>query len=187
MKFTCKMLKKSDRKNAAPAVTLCSGFTLIEVLTVVIIIGILATLAYSSLMELIFTSRAKETAQTIRSFTERALMDAKRKKGTVKITMNVNNITAQIYNDDGTLANEISEVLSLGYTPDNNASVAGTSSFGATGATSELRFGLSGISKEGNFAACGTRGYCGAAVKTATNNSFVAFIRKGTGKDWEPL
>jgi len=44
-------------------------------MVVIVIIGILATLAYSSLVDLISTNRAKETAQTMRSFAERALIE----------------------------------------------------------------------------------------------------------------
>jgi len=148
---------------------------------VVIIIGILAMLAYSSLTELISTNRAKETAQTIRSFTERALMDAKRKNEKVTIELKENNITATVNNTE--VANQ---PLSAGYRPQEIAPVSGKDAF-KNKETSELRIGLSGISKQGYFVACDGRGYCGGAVKTNDENSFRAYIRRGANANWEAL
>jgi prepilin-type N-terminal cleavage/methylation domain-containing protein len=185
MNFACKMSKKPALKKAGAAVSpyRCrrGGFTLIEVMVVVIIIGILATLAYSSLTDLIFTNRAKETAQTIRSFTERALMDAKRKNDSVTIELIENNIRAIMSK------NEVArEFLGTGYQPKLIEPVPGKNAFQNT-VTSKLRIGLSGVSTEGYLVACGAKDYCGGAVKLANENSFKAYIRKGTGKPWEAL
>jgi len=148
---------------------------------VVIIIGILAALAYSSLTELIFTNRAKETAQTIRSFTERALMDAKRQNELVTIALNGNNIIATV---NGSVV--ASQPLSAGYQPQQIAPVSGKDAF-KNSESSEFRIGLSGISREGYFVACDTRNYCGGAVKTNDENSFRAYIRRGANANWEAL
>ncbi|MDR3001947.1 MAG: prepilin-type N-terminal cleavage/methylation domain-containing protein [Fibromonadaceae bacterium] len=158
------------------------GFTLIEVLTVVVIIGILAVLAYASLTDLIFTNRAKETAQTIRSFTERALVDAKRRNETTTISIVGNEIRSTV----GTTV-VAREALGSGYAGFNIAPVEDLTNPFANSVQSELRIGLSGISGQGYFVACGARGYCGGAVKKITENSFKPYIRKGTGKDWEEL
>ena len=62
-----------------------------------------------------------------------------------------------------------------------------------SGADSQLKIGISGIAKEDNpaqnegyFAACDAKGYCGAAVKVKSKNSFVACIKKPKS-NWEAL
>lgn len=155
-------------------------------LAVVIIIGILSALAYASLMELIFTNRAKETAQTMRTFAERALAEGKRIGSDVTISLNGSSIQYTIAGN----TTPISEPLNGGYnkaatTAPNCVEFAGTDF--ATGVTSEFRIGLSGITEEGYFAVCGGRDYCAAAVKTKSNNSFIACIKKRGATDWEVL
>jgi len=159
------------------------GFTLLELMVVVIIISILATLGYASISEIIFTNRAKKTAQTIRTFTERALMDAKRQNISVKISIKDNAIIAA----DATTNAEISrEALSQGFSVQNDPPVPGKEDF-KNDIQSQIRIGLSGIAKEGYFAACGFKGYCGGAVKFANENSLKAYIKKGNDANWEAL
>jgi len=158
-----------------------NGFTLVELMVVIVIIGILATLAYANIIDMILTNRAKETAQTIRTFTEKALMDAKRKNETATIRLEGNNIKAKI----GTSA-EVSEALSQGYLPKEIAPVNGKDAF-KNSVNSENRIGLSGISKEGYLVACGFKDYCAGAVKLSSENSFKAYIRRGASASWEPL
>jgi len=152
-------------------------------MAVVVIIGILSSLAYASLIELIFTNRAKETAQTMRVFAERALAEGKRQGKEVKIELDDGNIRYLI---DGNVVS--SEPLSGGFSGSNEPETdpPGTDNFN-TGITSEFRLGLSGISKEGFFVACGARSYCAAALKTKSNNSLVAYIKRGTLAEWEAL
>jgi len=168
---------------------ICRGFTLLEVMVVVIIIGILATLAYSSLTEMIFINRAKETAQTIRTFTERALIDGKRMNKDVKISIVGNEIKAETEEKNGanvTYAKIASETLSQGFSePPTSPPVNGLNSFNG-GVKSQIRIGLSGIAETGYFAAC-FKGYCGGAVKLANENSFKTYIKKGSKFDWEVL
>ncbi|GBU24881.1 hypothetical protein R83H12_01516 [Fibrobacteria bacterium R8-3-H12] len=155
-------------------------------MVVIVIIGILATLAYSSLIDVIFANRAKETAQTIRTFTERSLMDAKRQNKQVRISISGNAITAADIGANG--ATISSEALSQGFSPAADSPVEGLGDdcFKNTVET-QIRIGLSGIDKEGYFAACGFKGYCGGAVKLANENSLKAYVKKGTGKQWEAL
>jgi len=162
------------------------GFTLIEVLIVILIIGILATLAYSSLTELIFINRAKETAQTIRTFTERASMDAKRMNKPVRIRI-VNN--AIIADTIGTTTYKTisSENLSQGFSASSATQVAADINICLNDSVkTEVRIGTSGITKAGYFAAC-FKNYCGGAGKKQNENSFKAYIKKGANASWETL
>jgi len=169
-------------QTAAPAVNPKNAFTIIEVLVVVVIIGILSGLAYASLADMIFSNRAKETAHVIRSFTERALTDAKRQNQQVKIELKNNTIIATM---NGTVV--ANETLGSGYKPEPGMSIGGINTSFNDGVLSEFRIGLSGISGQGYFAACDTRKYCGGAVKSAGENGFKAYIRKGGNATWEAL
>ncbi|MCL2102149.1 MAG: hypothetical protein FWH22_10615 [Fibromonadales bacterium] len=142
-------------------------------------------------MDIIFTNRAKETAQTMRTFVEKSLAEAKRQGETVNIRLDNN---GQIIATIGTASQ--SQSLSSGYSinaanpieeclPKENAN--NSEDFGAGGAISAWRPGLSGISGSGYFTACGARDYCGAAVKVETVNTFIACIKRGRNARWEKL
>jgi len=158
-------------------------------MVVVIIIGILASLAYSSLMELVSTNRAKETAQTLRTFAERALSEGKRLNKPVRIRIDKNTIIAETEEINGTTTTYTkiaSETLGQGFSASCPAITGFNTCFNA-GTTSQVRIGISGITEEGYFAACDSRGYCGGAVKSVAENSFKAQIRRGNGADWRAL
>ncbi|MDR1813000.1 MAG: prepilin-type N-terminal cleavage/methylation domain-containing protein [Candidatus Fibromonas sp.] len=162
-----------------------AAFSLLELLVVIIIIGILSALAYANLMELIFTNRARETAQTMRTFVERALAEGKRQDKPVTITLSGNNITYTINSQT------VSEPLSGGFVgasdvPKKDCESNLTKSFNG-GITPEPRIGISGIDEDGYFVACDPKGYCGAAVKVKSKNSFVACIKRAKPPKWEAL
>jgi len=182
-----------ERQTAAPAVIPSppspskSAFTLIEVMVVVLLIGILSSLAYSSLMDLIFANRARETAQVIRSFTEKSIAEAKRMGTPVRIYLNAEDIVA----DTGTAPNakEFSRMaLSSGFRMNTSlGSINGIATYANASVSSDF-LGVSGVTTAGYLAACGARSYCGAAVKFANENSFKAHIRKGASpRPWEAL
>jgi prepilin-type N-terminal cleavage/methylation domain-containing protein len=156
---------------------------MLELMVVIVIVGILATLAYSGLTEVIFVNRAKETAQTIRTFTERALMDAKRQDKVVNISISGTKIIAT---DNATKKEIYSETLQ-GFSATPSPPVSSISNCFNGGVDSKVRIGISGIAEEeGYFAAC-FNGYCGGTAKLKNENSFKAYIRKGSNKPWEAL
>ena len=164
---------------------------------VVVIIGILSTLGYSSLTEIIFTNRAKETAQTIRTFAERALAEGKRqnKEVELELILGQSSIQYKIIEADGTsgtppvitaLGNNFSNPSSGNLTCGDASNVV---PFGDNRVRSKLMTGLSSLEtakKEGYFAACDAKGYCGAAIKVDSKNSFIACIKRKSG-NWEVL
>jgi len=159
---------------------------LLELMAVIVIIGILSALAYAGLMEMIFTNRAKETAQTMRVFAERALAEGKRQSKSVEISLKNNDI---VYSIDNKVTSR--EPLSKGFTPGNANPNCVQSEDALTnfndGETSEFKIGISGMTTPGYFAACDTKGYCAAAVKIKSNNYFIACIRRGASAGWEAL
>jgi prepilin-type N-terminal cleavage/methylation domain-containing protein len=196
MKFTCKA-DRIEKKTAAPAVCfLRGGFTMLELMVVIVIIGILASLAYSSLIDVIFTNRAKETAQAMRTFAERALMEAKRQNLVVELKLDGSNMVATFkeVKEDGTYeepTSHKSQPLSDGFkreeSPPSFSELKVAKAFGPDGVTSQHVIGTSGIVSEGAFVACGGRDYCGAIVKRADNNSFKAWIKKGSKASWNNI
>jgi len=162
------------------------GFTLLELLVVIILIGILSALAYSGLMGVIQTNKAKEAARIMTTFAERTIAEGKMRKDSIAITLSTNKIDAKI----GTSAAS-SELLPNGFTkPTSNIPVPTDCTSSANvnkDVKAKVSIGTSGISGPFCFVACNAGGYCGAAVKLQRENSFKASIRKGASASWEVL
>jgi prepilin-type N-terminal cleavage/methylation domain-containing protein len=162
------------------------GFSLMEVLIVVILIGILSGLAYSSLVELINTNRAKEAARDITAFAERALAEGQMRKKPVTISIDDASKTIQAVMGAAEEENPvtISRPLAGGFSV---SSVAGPNACTQyTEAVSRVSIGHSSITA-GCFVVCNNRNYCGSSVKTPEKNTFTSYIRKRNSSDWELL
>lgn len=162
------------------------GFTLLELMVVVILIGILTTLAYSSLIELIQTNKAKEAARTMTAFVERAITEGKMRKNQVKITATGNTINADAVGSSAPFATSL---LDNGFSFANSASKPPDCGNAVANApvTAEVKVGISGISGLVCFVACNPSDYCGAAVKTATKNTFEPYLKRKNSTTWEAL
>jgi len=161
------------------------GFTLMEVMVVVIIIGILTTLAYSSLVDLIQINKAKEAARTITTFVERATAEGKMRKNPVKITIAGNTIKAEM---DGSTPS--TSVLENGFSFANTAAKPEDCGEAKVNdpVTAEVRIGTSGISGSACFVACNAGGnYCAGAVKNAVKNAFIPYLKRKNSMRWEAL
>jgi type II secretory pathway pseudopilin PulG len=154
------------------------------VLVVVVIIGILAALGWSSMNELIQTNKAKEAARTITAFAERAVADSKMRKDSVKISINASNaMEARL-----AFTNELlfSQPLANGFSVSSSLPSGCTESFNG-GITSRIRIGISGVGIPGCFVVCNASNYCGGAVKTGDKNTFTAQIKRKNSNAWEEI
>ncbi|MDR1811362.1 MAG: prepilin-type N-terminal cleavage/methylation domain-containing protein [Candidatus Fibromonas sp.] len=152
-----------------------SGFTMIELMVVIIIIGILSSLAYAGMNALIQTNKAKEVAREITSFVERAIAEGKMRQQTVTISLNGSTLQA----------GETTKTLASGFSANTSNLPDGCVTNFNSGVTSENKIGISGVSGSGCFVAC-FGNYCGSAVKSPEKNKFVAKVKRpSTG--WEDL
>jgi prepilin-type N-terminal cleavage/methylation domain-containing protein len=168
------------------------GFTLIEVMVVIVIIGILASLAYSSLIDLIFANRAKETAQTMRTFAERSLAEAKRMNLEVTLSLENSNIVATYEKIGDDVKEPSRQPFSDGFIKNTSEIRPGlpgkpVPEFDGGSVKSLNAIGFFGVVGEGSFVACGGKGYCGGVIKRVNKNSFEAWIKKGTKADWSEI
>jgi prepilin-type N-terminal cleavage/methylation domain-containing protein len=155
------------------------GFSLIELLIIITLIGILSALAYSSLNELIQTNKAKEAARLMTTFVERSLAEGKMRKQEVTITITGSVIKAEM--DEFTS----SETISNGFSENSNRPPKCNNGTLNESIISVPKIGISGIDGIKCFVACNGN-YCGAAIKEDTRNNFIAQIkRKNSG--WEDL
>ncbi len=164
-----------------------SGFTLLEVLVVVIIIGIMSALAWAGMNELIQANRAKEAARILTAFAERAVAEGKRLKEPVIISINGNTIEAHLNEDDPSTL--FSQSLANGFSA-NYAILAPNNLCESTknsDITSEIRIGISGIDGTRCFVVCNAGNYCGSAVKIPDKNTFSAWIKRKNSATWEAL
>lgn len=159
--------------------TLKKGFSLLELLVVIIIIGILASLAYSSFMDIIQANKAKEVARTMTAFVERSIAEGKMRKEQVKIKISSTNKIEATFGSSTTAT--LSEPLPIGFVLNNNYKPTDCTGTLNGEITAKVNIGTSGITGEPCLVACNAnQTYCGAAVKKKDKNNFSAQIRKRT-------
>jgi len=162
-----------------------NGFTLIEVLTVVILLGILSALAYSSLNDLIQTNKSKEIAREMTTFIERSIATAKMRKKPVEISIATNTITAKMTGET-----DISQTFTSSFTLNTTTKPGDCAMHFANSKVSISNDGYNVFSNvtSGCFIVCNSGDYCSGSVKTAAKNTFTAYIRKkGASTAWEAL
>jgi prepilin-type N-terminal cleavage/methylation domain-containing protein len=165
------------------------GFTLLEVLTVIVIIGILAALAYSSFADLIQTNKAKETAREMTAFIERSIATGHTRKEIIEISVTGNNTIATKIGTE--TAPSISQTFANSFTLNtaNKPADCATLNFSGNKFSTGTAYSHNVFSNApaGCFVFCNAGNYCAAAVKTNTKNTFTAQIKKKNSTTWEAL
>lgn len=164
-----------------------NGFTLMEVLVVVIILGILSALAYSSLNDLIQTNRSKEVAREMTTFIERSIANSKTRKKPVEVSLIGNTISATIESETISQTFAGSYGLNTANKPDACQAHFQNNKFSTSASDASAHNVFSNV-VPGCFIVCSSGGnFCGGSVKTAEKNTFTAYIKKGSNRPWEPL
>jgi len=160
-----------------------NGFTFLELISVVVILGILSSLAYSSFNDLIQSNKSREIAREMTTFIERSIATAKMRKKPVEISISTNTITAKMTGET-----DISQTFSNGFTLNTTTKPSDCTEYFANGKVTISNDGYNVFSNAppGCFVVCNnSSNYCGASVKTASKNTFTAQIRKKG--NWEAL
>lgn len=173
------------------------GFTLIEVLVVVAIIGILSAAGVSSLNDAVANSRLKDAIINTRAFAEVMSSEAKRLNDSLCIKFEAKKMTAYKYKADACGDSAIDsrslegQISFQGTAPSNAAaqeSFIGTPSvWSASGSYFILapQQGVSSVVGEGIIGLrYGNSNRYGAVLKTAKKNHLQAFFSVDGGSSW---
>lgn len=175
------------------------GFTLIEVLAVVAIIGILSAAGVASLRDAVINSRVKEASWNMTSFMERVSIATKQTGDSLCVTGSGKKLYARLY-EGGACGGAVRDsfeiegpfiVVTASHNITSALSFAGTPvNWGVT--TSPALFaphiGLSNVIGEGCILAnYKSSDRYAAVVKSRRENSFIAFMTKDGGGTWERL
>jgi prepilin-type N-terminal cleavage/methylation domain-containing protein len=173
-----------------------SGFTLIEVLIVVILIGILSAMAYASLLDHIFMLRTRDAATNTAAFLNRVSAEAKRRDRPICIEL------ASPQEMNAHLCNVAGEFSSPDTIVDTYGVIQGFSFHalsgkgGLTGLSDGLtpwssgsilmvpQIGLSALPREGAIVLMYSRHFCAAAVKASNQNNAIGYFSRDDCKNW---
>lgn len=175
-----------------------TGFTLIEVLVVVAIIGILSAAGYSSLNSAIANNRLKDAIVNTRAFVEMMSSESKRLNDSLCIKFKTKTITAYKYSGsnckgDALDSRNLDGAITF-YADVSTSSVSSVESFIGTPSvwskTDEFFIlspeqGLNNVNGEGIIALrYGSSDRMGAVVKTGKKNRWQTFFSVDGGASW---
>lgn len=169
------------------------GFTLVEVLAVVAIIGILSAAGYANLRQAIANSRVKDAAFNIAAFAETAANKAKQISDTVCVKSDNNVLVAYksacTETDTATVLDQLEMPTGVNLVTMTESSFDGYNWLtNSTGAQFVPRFGLSAAPYEGYFLVRYLQtDLFGAAVKVEARNTFVSKISYDGRESWTDL
>ena len=177
-----------------------SGFTLIEVMAVVAIIGILSAAGFASLQNAVANNRIKDAAINISAYMERTANEARRVNDTLCVVResdqkfvtfqakcaDVSGNSSGVTRLDSLLIDPPVQILTKSET--NNDAILGGVNFEESGAEFIPRVGLSAAPFEGFFEVqYGGKDLYGAAAKVKTKNSFTPMVKYSGDGSWVEL
>ncbi len=166
------------------------GFTLVEVLTVVAMIGILSAVGYGGMSRAIANSRAKDAAYNMSAYLESTANRARQLNDTLcvkgKNSRWLFTYRSKCSDAENSVAIDSMELVLRMSLVDASVSGFEGENWLSSGAEFAPKFGLSAAPSQGYFVAkYGNDELFGAAVKSKGKNSIVP--KKGDGSSWEDL
>lgn len=168
------------------------GFTLVEVLAVVAIIGILSAAGYANLRQAIANNRVKDAAFNMAAFSETAATKAKQISDTVCVKANNNRLVAYksscaLVSANSTILDQLEMPTGVNIVTSSADALEGSNWNSGDGAEFVPRFGLSAAPQKGYFLVRYLESdLYGSAVKVEHRNSFVSKISYD-GTTWSDL
>ena len=177
-----------------------NGFTLVEVMAVVAIIGILSAAGFASLQNAVANNRIKDAAINISAYMERTANEARRVNDTLCVRRDsdqklvtfkgtcatVKSNSSGVTRLDSLLIDPPVQILTKNETSATN--ILGGVNFEENGAEFIPRIGLSAAPYEGFFEVqYGGKDLYGAAAKVKTKNSFTPMVKYSGDGSWVEL
>lgn len=168
------------------------GFTMVELLVVVSIMGILSTMGVASLHAAVVNNRVRDAAVNVTAYLERVASEANRFSD--KVCVKIGNNGKTIYavkgacSNGATLSKAISQHTLEKALTFENATHGGCSSSWYNGTTFEPKFGLSAAPVQG----CIVVKYSGGekkarALKKKEKNNIIPQVSYDSGSSWTDL
>ena len=182
-----------------------AGYTLVELMAVVAIMGVLSGLGVAGLRSAVANARIKDAAYNVTAFMEHTANEARRLNATLCVvreddrTLVAYKATCDDATGTGSASLEkVSEFKLEAPTKFINSNVTGAvfkdsennnlDNWYSNGATFRPRAGLSAAPSAGYFAVqYGGRGLYGAALKMANKNSFMPMMKFDESPSWSEL
>jgi prepilin-type N-terminal cleavage/methylation domain-containing protein len=171
-----------------------SGFTLIEVMIVVILIGILSMMAYASLLDHIYLLRTRDAATNTAAFLNRVSAEAKRRDRPVCVELvSPQEMNAKLCNASGdtyTLTDTIVDTYGVltGFSFHALSGTGGLNNPPTTVWSSGFipmvpQIGLSSLPREGAIVMMYSRGFCAAAIKASDQNNAIGYFSRSDSQE----
>lgn len=182
------MIRQNRKYNVANV----KGFTLVEVLVVVIIIGVLSSMGVAGLQGAVQNNRIKDAGISVASYLERTANEANKRSETLCVKMDANNKTLRTYKADcsanslGSAIDEMTLESSNKFVTSGLGTISDCSTIfsSSTGANFVPKLGLSAAPTGCFLVQYGAGNRAAAVVKTATKNNVFYKLSYDKGSSW---